>query len=266
MEVREGMETEKYQLPPGSGRSVEPEETPRAKNAFDYVRDFVYEPQALNVAEALVKTNSYQVDMERPQHGWFTWRSGIKAPCYCDCRHLNCHPSERALVSTSLCEAVRHSFSSAELVVGMATAGIPWARTVADKLSLPLAYVRSSAKPHGVGGLVECSPRCSTKAILVDDLVASGRSLQQAITVLERESNIRVIGVCSIVNWGFRSMRESLQHVQFLALTSFPHILTFALAEGKIGEQDFLELMSFYQNPATHKWSRIAAGAVKGAL
>lgn len=226
------------------------------RNVYDLVRDIVHEPRAWQTAELLVKTNAYYVNMKLNPDKWFLWRSGIKAPCYCNCRHLNYHPEARVQITDYLTEAVEHWFPGAEIIVGMATAGIPWARGVADNLRLPLAYVRSSTKTHGVGGLVECSPREGAKAILIDDLVASGDSLKTAIQVLADEAKIETMGVQTIVNWGFQAMREKLSSTPMKALTSFPYILTHALAQGRINDDDMLELLAFYQSPRSHIWQQ----------
>ena len=226
-------------------------------NVFDLVRDLVYAPQAWQTAEALVKTEAYHVNMALHPDDWFTWRSGIKAPCYCDCRHLNAHAEARVQITEALTEAVRHTFPNASLVVGMAAAGISWARGVADSLRLPLAYVRSSAKNHGVGGMVECSPPVGAKAVLIDDLAASGDSLKTAMQVLADEAQIQTVGIQTIVNWGFPAMRKNLAGTPVKALTSFPYILTHALAQSRISDNDMVELMAFYQNPKTHVWSRM---------
>lgn len=228
-----------------------------SRNVFDLVRDLVYEPRAWETAEALVKTEAYHVNMVLHPDDWFTWRSGIKAPCYCDCRHLNAHADARVQITEALTEAVHHTFPNADLVVGMATAGISWARGVADNLRLPLAYVRSSAKNHGVGGMVECSPPVGAKAVLIDDLAASGDSLKTAMQVLADEMQIQTVGIQTVVNWGFAAMRKNLAGTPVKALTSFPYILTHALAQSRISDDDMVELMAFYQNPRTHIWNRM---------
>jgi orotate phosphoribosyltransferase len=224
------------------------------RNGFDCVRGFVYAPKALEVANSLVKTGAYRVNVKLPRDKWYTWRSGIKAPCYCDCRALCGHALDRRLVAATLVESVRDTFPKADLIVGMATGGIPWADAVANELDLPLAYVRSTAKPHGIGGLVECSPPKSTAAIIIDDLVASGESIKQAAHALAQEANITTIGVQSIVNWGFLKMHRTLSEVTFRALTSYPQILTLALNHSLIDEQEFVDLIGFYQNPSSHQW------------
>ena len=109
------------------------------------------------VADALVASGAFTVDLRMPRDQWFRWKSGILAPCGCNCRRLNAVPAFRRLVDDALADATRSSFPGADYIVAVAHAGIPWAKTVAERLDLPLAYVRAEARAVG-GPLVECSP------------------------------------------------------------------------------------------------------------
>jgi len=68
------------------------------------------------------------------------------------------------------------------------------------------------------------------------------------------EGQIATVGVQTIVNWGFAGMRSRLSGVNVKALTSFPYILTHALAQGLLCDDSILELMAFYQDPTKHVW------------
>jgi orotate phosphoribosyltransferase len=219
------------------------------------VKDFVYQSSAWKAAEALINTRSYRIDMKLDPINYYQWKSGIKAPCYCNCRDLNGHPTERISITRSLTESIKTNFTEVDIIIGVPTAGLSWAGAVADQLNLPLAYVRSSAKPHGLGGLVECSPKPGMKAVIVDDLVASGGSLKQVISALNDEVDVQVIGIQSIVNWGFPSMRNTLKNLRVRSLTSFPWILYVAKLQGYITHSQCDELMNFYKDPENHIWS-----------
>src|SRR5687768_7916694 len=99
---------------------LERPEASKGRNVFDLVRGLVYERRAWQTAESLVKTGAYHVDMSLSPDDWYTWRSGIKAPCYCDCRQLNANADAREQVTDALTDAVRLTFPEANLVVGMA--------------------------------------------------------------------------------------------------------------------------------------------------
>lgn len=218
----------------------------------------IFEDKALEVGKCLVTSGAYGVMFALPPNKWLKWKNGTIAPVYCDCRALNALPLERKLVSATLAESVKRHFAKAEVVVGMATAGISWARVVADELDLPFAYVRSHTKGHGTGNLIEGAPPSGKKAVLVDDLVASGGSIQGAIYTLRNEVSIDVIGVQSIVNWGFDSMRRNLAGYYVKALTSYQHILIHALVQGIIDKNQFLQLLDFYNDPIHFQWPQLA--------
>jgi orotate phosphoribosyltransferase len=212
--------------------------------------DLVDPRHARPVADALVASGAFTVDMGR----FIRWKSGILAPCGCNCRRLNGLPAYRRLVDDALADATRTSFPDADYIVAVAQAGISWGKTIADRLELPLAYVR--AEPHQPGGhLVECAPAPGRRAVIVEDVVASGMSTALAIRAVLAETGLRIAGVQSIVNWNFPEMRTQLPGWRTRALTSYPYVLASARAADMITEADATELLSFYADPRNHSWS-----------
>jgi orotate phosphoribosyltransferase len=210
--------------------------------------------RARPVAAALVASGAFTVDMRLPRDQWFRWKSGILAPCGCNCRRLNTLPAIRRLIDDALTEATRASFPDADYIVAVAHAGIPWAKTLADRLDLPLAYVRAEARADGAP-LVECSPGQGARAVLVEDVVASGGSAARAIEALHTETGLRVVGVQSIANWDFPQMRALLAPWTVRALTSYPQVLASAREAGLVSAVDVEELLRFYADPRGHAWS-----------
>ena len=96
------------------------------------------------LASKLLKVKAIKLQPNDP----FTWASGWKSPFYCDNRKTLSFPSIRSFVKISMAHAVLEHFTSAEVIAGVATAGIPQAALVADELGLPLIYVRSKPKDH----------------------------------------------------------------------------------------------------------------------
>lgn len=207
------------------------------------------EERALRVAKALVESGSYHVDASMPPEKYFMWKSGIRAPCYCNCRELLSSSAYRRLVGMELAGAIRERFGSVDAVVGIATAGIAWAALVADHLDVAFAYVRSERKQHGLGGLLQGRLPPGSNVVLVDDLVASGESLLVACDAVEEEVGGSVVGIQTIVNWGFDRMRVTLDERPYNALTSYPHILTAAMIRGAITPQDIQGFLDFYEDP-----------------
>ena len=205
------------------------------------------------VADALVASGAFTVDMRMPRDRWFRWKSGILAPCGCNCRRLNTLPAFRRLVDDALADAVRSAFPDAGYVVAVAHAGIPWAKTLAERLDLPLAYVRAEARDAG-GPLVECAPAGRARAVILEDVVASGGSTARAIQALLAETGLRVAGVQSIANWDFPEMRAQLASWPVRALTSYPQVLASAQEAALVTAADVGHLLRFYADPRQHSW------------
>jgi orotate phosphoribosyltransferase len=219
------------------------------------------------VGAALVTSGAFTASLHLPRDQWYRWKSGILAPCGCNCRRLNALPSLRRLVDDALADATRSSFPGADYIVAVAQAGIPWAKTVAERLELPLAYVRAEARAPG-GPLVECEPRTGGQAVIVEDVVASGGSVERAIRALLAETSLRVAGVQSIANWNFPEMRGRLAPWTVRAVTSYPQVLASAQDAGLLSEAGARELLRFYADPRRHRWPSGPASAapLSGAI
>jgi orotate phosphoribosyltransferase len=205
------------------------------------------------VAAALVESGAFTVDMNKPRDQWIRWKSGILAPCGCDCRRLNAQPACRRVVDDALAAATSASFPDADYVIGVASAGIPWAKTLAERLDLPLAYVRTEPRVSG-GGLVECAPAGGARAVIVEDVVASGGSARRAIMALLAESDLKVAGIQSIANWNFPEMRTLLAGWVVRAITSYSHVLACARDGQLIDEASLGQLTAFYRDPRQYTW------------
>ena len=200
------------------------------------------------VGAALVASGAFSADLRMPRDQWFRWKSGITAPCGCNCRRLNAMPAFRRLVDDALADATRSSFPGADYIIAVAHAGIPWAKTVAERLDLPLAYVRAEAREPG-SSLVECEPGAGARAVIVEDVVASGGSAARAIQALLAETSLQVAGVQSIANWNFPEMRDLLAAWTVRAITSYPQVLASAQEAGMLSAADVSQLLRFYADP-----------------
>jgi orotate phosphoribosyltransferase len=216
------------------------------------------------VADVLVASGAFTVDMRMPRDRWFRWKSGILAPCGCNCRRLNTVPAFRRVVDDALADATRSSFPDADYIVAVALAGIPWAKTLAERLDLPLAYVRAEARTAG-GPLVECEPGRGARAVIVEDVVASGGSTARAVQALLAETGLGIAGVQSIANWNFPEMRATLAPWTVRAITSYPQVLASAHEAGLISASDIGQLLRFYADPRRHTW-QLADGPSGQAL
>ena len=109
------------------------------------------DPSADLIAEDLLRIGAVSLSPGRP----FTWASGLLSPVYCDNRLTLGHPLIRARIAAAFETIVRSWDRLPQVIAGTATAGIPHAAWLADRMSLPMVYVRSAAKGHGRSRLIE---------------------------------------------------------------------------------------------------------------
>jgi len=136
---------------------------------------------AFITAEKLMQTGALQLSLEQP----YTWASGWKSPIYCDNRKVLSHPFVREYIKSELSNAVFEKFSDAELIAGVATAGIAWGALIADQLKLPFIYVRPKPKAHGLGNQIEGDFTAGQRTVVIEDLISTGKSSLQVVEVLK---------------------------------------------------------------------------------
>jgi len=139
-----------------------------------------------------------QINLQKP----YVWASGWNSPVYCDNRKVLSYPYVRDFVKSELANMVLEHFPEAEVIAGVATAGIPHGIMAADLLKLPFIYVRSKPKEHGMGNQIEGVLQAGQKVVIVEDLVSTGKSSLQVAEVL-RGLGAEVIGMCALFTYGF---------------------------------------------------------------
>lgn len=202
------------------------------------------------VAEKLLQVHAVKLSPENP----FTWASGWKSPIYCDNRKVLSFPFIRDYIKSELCNVVFEKFPEAELLAGVATAGIAWGAMVADQLKLPYVYVRPKPKEHGLGNQIEGYYEKGQKVVVIEDLVSTGKSSLQVVDVL-KEAGLDIAGMVSIFTYGFPVAEEvfSKAGVKYFPLTDYPTLIQLA-AEKKIVSSDQLDvLLKWQSDPAGWK-------------
>lgn len=125
-------------------------------------------------ARILIETESVLFRPEDP----FVLTSGRTSPVYIDCRRLIGFPRARAKLMDMGAELIEEAigFESIDVVAGGETAGIPFASWIADRLMLPMAYVRKQPKGFGRNARIEGLVKDGDRALLVEDLATDGGS------------------------------------------------------------------------------------------
>lgn len=141
-----------------------------------------------NLAEIPGRIAAYLLEIEavalRPKQP-FTWTSGIKSPIYCDNRLTMSYPEIREYIAESFAAVIREQYPDTEVIAGTATAGIPHAAWVAQKMNLPMAYIRDKAKGHGKENQIEGSIKPGQKVIVIEDLISTGGSSIKAFQAVK---------------------------------------------------------------------------------
>ena len=135
----------------------------------------------LSIAEKLLQINAVKLNPQNP----FTWASGWKSPIYCDNRKILSYAHVRDYIKSEMTNAVFTEFPDADVIAGVATAGIPWGVLVADLLSLPFIYVRSKPKEHGMGNQIEGVLNAGQKVVVIEDLISTGKSSLEAVKAIQ---------------------------------------------------------------------------------
>ena len=97
------------------------------------------------IAEKLLQIDAVKLNVKEP----YTWASGWKSPIYCDNRRVLSFPYIRDYFKSELCNLIFEKFAHAELIAGVATAGIAWGGMAADQLKLPLFMFVQSQRIMG---------------------------------------------------------------------------------------------------------------------
>jgi len=202
------------------------------------------------VAEKLLQIKAIRLNAENP----FTWASGWKSPIYCDNRRILSFPHEREFIKSEMSNLIFTEFQDADLLAGVATAGIAWGALSADQLKLPFIYVRPKPKEHGLGNQIEGYYEAGQKVVVVEDLISTGKSSLQVVDVL-RQSQVEVLGMVSIFQYGFDTAVNAFQEagVPFFSLTSYPVLIEMAIQKGMVPAEQQNVLMEWSKDPGNWK-------------
>ncbi|MBP5296459.1 MAG: hypothetical protein J6Y94_03920 [Bacteriovoracaceae bacterium] len=202
------------------------------------------------VAAALIKEGYVQINLAQP----FTYVSGLQGPIYCDNRQIWSVVEDRSLILQKMLTHLTATYSPAQLekstIVGMATGGIPLATLVADRLNLPLAYIRGQKKGHGQGKRLEGRVQAGDRVILIEDLINQGSSIISAIEDLQQQ-NINILGVAAIVHYQMPAALEKFKAYSFPidGLASFADLMEEAVKQSFIPASEQALLVKWQQHP-----------------
>ena len=214
-------------------------------------------------AKMLLEVEAVRFMTDKP----FIFTSGWASPVYTDCRRLISFPRvRRTLIDFGASMVLREAgFEQFDSVVGGETAGIPFAAWMADRLMLPMQYVRKKPKGFGRNAQIEGEIKPGERVLLVEDMTTDGRSkvnfckaLRDAGAVVE---HVFVFFFYDIFPEGKKVFTDL--GVTLHALATWWDVLAVAKQSGKFDKARLAEVEEFMNDPAA--WSKAHGGVAEAA-
>jgi orotate phosphoribosyltransferase len=214
-------------------------------------------------AKMLLEVEAVRFMTDKP----FIFTSGWASPVYTDCRRLISFPRvRRTLIDFGASMVLREAgFEQFDSVAGGETAGIPFAAWMADRLMLPMQYVRKKPKGFGRNAQIEGEIKPGERVLLVEDMTTDGRSkvnfckaLRDAGAVVE---HVFVFFFYDIFPEGKKVFSDL--GVTLHALATWWDVLAVAKQSGKFDKARLAEVEEFMNDPAA--WSKAHGGVAEAA-
>jgi len=216
---------------------------------------------AQDTANTLLALNAVRVFEDRP----FIYTSGWASPVYVDCRKLMSDAARRTLLMDHAAALLREKLgTSIDCIAGTETAGIPFACWLAERLNLPMVYVRKKAMGWGINAQIEGDLPVGARCLLVDDLTTDGLSKIGAALAL-RQAGATVRDVFVVFNYDIypQSKQAYADHqIELHSLATWHDIFSLTKVMSYFSPERAKEIKDFLQDPM--RWSVEHGGA--GAL
>ncbi len=214
---------------------------------------------AHTTARMLLEVKAVLFSDEKP----FIFTSGWASPVYIDCRKLIFYPRIRSqLVDFAVATLARDvGFEQFDVVAGGETAGIPYAAWIAERLALPMQYVRKKPKGFGRNAQIEGLLTEGQRVLLVEDLTTDSRSKINFINALRTAG--ATVNHCFVL-FHYNIFKESVSvlkdiDVDLHALATWWDVLRVAKESGYFETKTLDEVEKFLHAPA--EWSAAHGGA-----
>lgn len=204
-------------------------------------------------AKALLEVKAIHFNAAEP----YVFTSGWHSPVYIDCRKLIAFPRLRGTLMDFATSVIMRNvgFESIDIVAGGETAGIPFAAWIADRLNLPMQYVRKKPKGFGRGSQIEGEIEEGARTLLVEDLTTDGRSKVNFCNAIRTAGAVVdhafVIFHYDIFPESRRVMKE--MNINLMALATWWDVLKEAKEGNYFDSATLAEVERFLHEPA--KWS-----------
>jgi len=200
------------------------------------------------LAEKLMQISAIKLQPDSP----FSWATGWNSPIYTDLRMTLSYPEVRNLIKVEMARLIMENFGDADVIAGIATGAIAHGALVADSLALPMVYVRSTPKDHGLENLIEGDIKPGQKVVLIEDQLSTGNNCLKCLNTV-REAGGIVLGAVVIFDYQFADAAKGLKRAKLpiITLTNFGTMMDVAMDSGKITRADADTLQQWHSEPET---------------
>ncbi|MCP4207340.1 MAG: orotate phosphoribosyltransferase [Shimia sp.] len=207
-------------------------------------------------ARMLLEIGAVNFNTDEP----YTLASGLPSPSYIDCRKLISFPRIRATLMDFMTVTVMREagFEAFDNIAGGETAGIPFAALVAERMALPMTYVRKKPKGYGKNARIEGAMREGERVLLVEDLTTDGGSKLSFVDAI-RETGATCGNTAVIFYYDiFPETEKTLgdHGVALHYLCTWWDVLAEAKAQGVFSEETLAEVETFLKDPRTWQEAR----------
>ena len=183
----------------------------------------------------------------------FTLAPGLPSPTYIDCRKLISYPRIRATLMDFLTVTVMREagFEAFDNIAGGETAGIPFAAMVAQRMALPMTYVRKKPKGYGRNARIEGEMTEGQRVLLVEDLTTDGGSKISFVDAI-RDTGATCAHTAVIFYYGIFPQTEKTlgdHGVTLHSLCTWWDVLAEAKAQNAFDTETLTEVEAFLNAP-----------------
>lgn len=183
--------------------------------------------------------------------------SGMMSPVYIDCRKLISYPRVRSTIMDFAAAIVMRDagFEQFDCVAGGETAGIPFAAFLAERLGLPMIYVRKAPKGHGRNAQIEGHMPEGARVLVIEDLTTAGGSMFKFIDAIRAAGGTVEHGIALFFYDIFpeAQARFAKGEVKLHNIATWRHVLAVARAEKLFDDKTLSEVEAFLDAPLA--WS-----------
>lgn len=203
------------------------------------------------VAKLLLDIKAVALNAKEP----YRYTSGILSPIYCDNRLIMSFPQKRRQIINTFLELIEEKGYEFDVIAGVATGAITYAAWLAEKLDVPMIYIRGKAKGHGKQNQIEGKLEKGQKVLVIEDLISTGGSSASACAAV-RQAGGEVTNCLAIFSYQMQSAKENFKdiEVELTTLTEFSTLVETASELGYITAEEKEKVLAWNQDP--QEWGK----------